>query len=148
MPSGVYVRTEKHKKRISGKGNPMYGKKRSQKVKDAISKANKGRLIGSKNPNWKNGIHIGRGGYIYIYSPNHPNATCSKYVRRSHLVMEKHLKRYLTKEEQVHHKGIKYPIDSIENKQDDRIENLKLFANPSGHTKYHPRKRNKLGQFM
>ena len=44
---------------------------------------------------------------------------------------------YLKPEEIVHHKGIKYPLVSIENKQDDRPENLRLFPNRSKHGKFH-----------
>lgn len=43
----------------------------------------------------------------------------------------------------VHHKGIKYPIGSIENKQDNQIENLKLFSNDLEHRKLHYKERNK-----
>ncbi len=53
------------------------------------------------------------------------------------LIMEKILGRPLTSKEVVHHKGIKYPIGSIENKQDNRPENLKLFPNNIKHIKYH-----------
>jgi len=62
--------------------------------------------------------------------------------------MEKHLGRYLKPEECVHHKGIKYPIGSIENKQDNRIENLEL-SNRNRHALSHSinRHRNKKGQF-
>ena len=76
-------------------------------------------------------------GYIYILKPDHPFATKQGYVRRSRLVMEKKLGRYLTPKEIVHHRGTKYPIDSIENKSDDRIKNLKLFENKSKHTSFH-----------
>jgi hypothetical protein len=51
--------------------------------------------------------------------------------------MEAHLGRYLTPEERVHHKGERYPIDSIENKQDNRIENLQLFPNEGKHSEFH-----------
>ena len=37
----------------------------------------------------------------------------------------------------VHHDGAKYPISSIENKQDNRFKNLKLFVNHSQHKDYH-----------
>ncbi len=91
---------------------------------------------GKKCINWKGGKKISRG-YVSLYSPEHPFCTNQGYIRRSRLVMEKHLGRYLTPEEIVHHKGIKYPIGSIKNIQDDRIENLKLFQNRSIHTKFH-----------
>ena len=131
MPKGIYDRS-KSKWKPWNKGIP-----RCQKVKDAISKANKGRLKGSENPNWKGGIYTDSQGYIFIFSPNHPFRDCRNYVKRSHLVMEKILGRYLQPTEQIHHKGIKYPINSVENKQDDRIENLQLFVNASEHTKFH-----------
>ncbi len=49
--------------------------------------------------------------------------------------MEKHIGRYIKPPELVHHKGIKYPNDPMKNKQDDRIENLELFATNSDHHK-------------
>ncbi len=138
MPSGVY----KRKFAPWNKGIP-----RSQVVKDAVSKANKGRLKGSKNPNWGGGQRK-NGVYILLYMPEHP-FNKSRYVLRSRLTMEKHLGRYLTPEEVVHHRGIKYPLHSIRNKQDDRLENLQIFQNESKHQKFHfqLRKRNKFGQF-
>lgn len=87
---------------------------------------------GKNHWNWKNGEMISQG-YIYVLQPSHPKANKRGYIKRSHLVMEKMLGRYLTPIEVVHHKGIKYPLGSIENKQDDRPENLQLFANESEH---------------
>ncbi len=84
-----------------------------------------------KRPN-----HI-HNGYVYIYQPKHSFCTSVGYVMRSRFTMEQHLGRYLTKKEIVHHKGIKYPLDSIENKQDDRIENLNLCSGRKEHSFYH-----------
>ena len=85
---------------------------------------------------WKGGKTTNRG-YILILKPTHPNCNKMGYVFEHRLVMEKHLGRYLTPEEIVHHKGTKYPIESIENIQDNRIENLRLFSGAGEHKKYH-----------
>ena len=42
--------------------------------------------------------------------------------------MAKHLGRNLHRWELVHHKHTKYPAGSIEDKQDNRIENLQLVS--------------------
>lgn len=82
--------------------------------------------IGSDNPNWKGGKIIDRN-YIYIWKPNHLFATKKGYVREHRLVMEAHIGRYLTKDEDIHH------ING--NKKDNRIENLELFESHSDHIK-------------
>jgi len=53
-------------KAVRGKNNPMYGKKQSKKTKELISKANKGKLIGGKNPNSKQWILISPQGKEYF----------------------------------------------------------------------------------
>ena len=139
------------------------GKKLSEETKRKISKALKGievseitrakrsktlkgrkapwskppHYTGAKNPNWKGGKLIDTNGYILIHCPNHPFCDKRKYILEHRLVMEKHLRRYLKPKEIVHHKGIKYPLGSIENKQDNRIENLKLFENFVKHFAFH-----------
>ena len=82
-----------------------------------------------KHPNWKGGKQFDSRGYILIHSFNHPYKDSRNYVRRSRLIMEKHLNRYLSPKEVVHH------INGI--KIDDRIENLWLFSSNSEHQKFH-----------
>lgn len=103
-----------------GKNNSMYGICRFRK----------------ENPNWKGGRKI-QYGYVYILKPSHPFTNNKGYIYEHRLVMEKYLGRYLKPEERIHHKGIKYPIGSVDNKQDNRIENLQLFPNHRSHMKFH-----------
>lgn len=82
---------------------------------------------GPSHYRWKGGRSITSGGYVYVYSPDHPKATkMGKYVREHVLVMERLLGRFLVAGENVHHKnGIK---------TDNRPENLELWstAQPAG----------------
>lgn len=94
------------------------------------------RFQGKNNPRWE-GKPIYHEGYYLIYKPEHPRANNKKYVRRAILVAEKCLGRLIQLPELVHHIGIKYPIDSIENKGDDRPENLYLCADKGEHNKIH-----------
>jgi len=95
------------------------------------------RKRGKNNPRFKLGHNLTSDGYIIILKHNHPYKMKNNYMLEHRLVMEKHLGRYLTKEEVVHHKGIKYLINDIRNKSDNRIENLQLFANSGLHSKFH-----------
>ena len=78
-------------------------------------------------PSW-NGGKIEVQNYIKIKSYNHPFSDCNGYVFEHRLVMEKHLNRFLKKEEIVHH------INGI--KTDNRIENL-MILNRSEHISLH-----------
>ena len=135
-----------------GKNHPMFGKKLSKKHRKILSKIHKGKPSwnkGIKMPqfsrensgHWSGGKTI-KGGRVFIYKPKHPFANQRGYVRHSHIVMEKHLGRYLEPTEVIHH------INGI--KDDDRPENLKLFANNSEHCKFHNhnKSRNKFGRFL
>lgn len=64
-----------------------------------------------------------------VLTKGHPKSNRDGYVFEHRLVMEKHLNRYLNDTEVVHH------INGIVT--DNRIENLKLFANESEHQKHH-----------
>jgi len=121
------------------------GKTLSQETKNKIAKANKGKHHTkesrkkisyakklSKNPNWKGGKIKDTNGYILVLNSNHPDKNHDNYVFEHRLVMEKHIGRYLTSEEVVHH------INRIVS--DNRIENLMLFKNNSEHIKYHRNK--------
>ena len=157
MPRGVYLRTEEARRNIgiaskdrkhseeakqkmseSSKGQKPWNKgkiggKISEDHKRKIGEANKG----AKSSSWKGGRTKNSQGYILIQKPNHPFCNNQGYIRESRFIMEQSLGRYLTPEEVVHHRGIKYPLRSIENRSDNRIKNLKLFANKKEHIKYH-----------
>jgi len=74
------------------------------------------------------------GGIIKLRDSEH----CGGYVKRSRLVMEKKLGRFLKPEEVVHH------INGI--KDDDRPENLRLFPSKSKHMSFHHPKKQQIGK--
>jgi len=87
---------------------------------------------GSKSSNWKGGRMKSSQGYIlarvfqddFFYSMINNTG----YVYEHRLVTAKSLGRCLQKWEIVHHKHTKYPAGSIEDKQDNRMENLQLVT--------------------
>ncbi len=110
-----------------GKKNPMYGRKQKESTKELL-RAYKGK----KHSQWTGGRTI-HGGYVFIYSPNHPSKRKSNLVQEHRLVMEKYLGRYLEKEETIHHKN--------HIRTDNRIENLQLCKNNGEHIAIHNRLR-------
>lgn len=84
---------------------------------------------GDGNPKWRGGRTVAASGYVYVYAPDHPNATHHGYVMEHRLVMESHLGRFLDKAEQVHH------INHL--RDDNRVENLQVMANVVEHRLLH-----------
>jgi uncharacterized protein (DUF1330 family) len=76
--------------------------------------------------NWKGGIHY-QFGYRMIKVPDHPYVS-NGYVREHRLIMERHLGRYLTPDELVHH------IDG--DKLNNQIDNL-LLTSMEQHRRIH-----------
>lgn len=95
------------------------GRKATEETKKKQSLAKLGKYQGDKHWNWKGGKYKTEKGYIMVYAPEHPYPSYGKYVFEHRLVMEKHLGRYLTKDEDVHH------IDGDRTNND--ISNLELF---------------------
>ena len=138
----IYQKKIKMKHKKSGNKNPNWkggvskpkcricDKKITYKAKCCNKCRNR---VADKNPKWRGGRCIDYEGYIYIYTPHHPFSTKDGYVKEHRLVIEKKLKRFLTKEEVVHHKnGIKH---------DNRLRNLHLFESASAHAKHHYKER-------
>lgn len=103
------------------------------KTKKCVKCYRKTELGGDKHPHWKGGKVMTDSGYILILSPKHPFVNAYGYVREHRLVMEKHLGRYLTKDEIVHH------VNGV--KTDNRIENLELTDSPSHARNHHTKGR-------
>ena len=145
-----YKQTDDHKKNLS---KSHKGKKFSINHIKNMSEVRKGKHYSSKtefkkgllpwnkgkhpkymqrenHPQWKGGKFKDEYGYIWIRKPKHPYCVKNGYIKRARLIMEQILKRYLKpKEEIVHH------LNGI--KDDDRPENLKLFANHKEHRIFH-----------
>lgn len=137
MPTGNYVRTPEMYKSRRGrtpwnkdkKGSQVAwnkGKHMSKKQKEKLSLAHKGKQSGSNNPAWKGGVMKNRG-YVNIRVIPNPFIK-GQYIKRSRIIMEKHIGRPLSSNDIVHH------INGIKN--DDRIENLQLVSR-SEHVRIH-----------
>lgn len=87
---------------------------------------------GSNNPAWRGGRKVDKWGYVLLWVPrDHPfycMANKASYIREHRLVMATHLRRPLTRAEEVHHKN--------EIPDDNRLENLEVMTR-SEHALHH-----------
>lgn len=84
---------------------------------------------GERAAGWKGGRRKTGAGYVYLYAPDHPDATKSGYVMEHRIVMERELGRRLLRTEHVHHRNGR--------KADNRVENLVVLSRSEhlrGHT--------------
>lgn len=111
------------------RGNPM--------CKDCGNKHKRQKYIGVLSGQWKGGKIKSRYGYVYVRtypdSPFWSMANHLGYTAEHRLVMAQHLGRPLERWEVVHHKHTRYPAGTVENKQDNRIENLELVSSKATH---------------
>ena len=121
--------TEEHRKRIS---EGLKGRVFTEEHKKKMGKK------GSSHPFWKGGLRK-QHGYVMVLKPEHPYSDVKGYVYEHRFLVEEKLGRYLKTEEIVHH------INGVRN--DNEIENLKLFKNYSEHTKFHNLKRSYGGSY-
>ena len=96
------------------------------------------RRYAEEHHNWKGGTFISHG-YVWEYASEHPRNQ-KGYVQQHRLVMERHLGRQLSHQEDVHH------ING--DKADNRVENLVILTR-SKHMSQHKTttKRNRNGRF-
>lgn len=113
----------------------MHNKPHTEEAKRKMSLTKKGKHYSPSTEfkkgdrgHWQGGVSE-HNGYIMIFSPDHPNKDKNGYYRKHRLIMEKHLGRYLDKQEVVHH------IDG--DKKNNHLSNLLLLPNESEHKKLH-----------
>jgi hypothetical protein len=108
------------------------GKKATAEQRAAMSEARSR----ERNANWTGGRFPHGAGYVYIHvGVGHPMANPKGYALEHRIVMAKHLGRMLTRDEVVHHKPV---VEGGSGRKDDnRLENLTLFASHTDHVRHH-----------
>jgi hypothetical protein len=117
-----------NKGRLTGIKNPFYGKTHTPENIIKIKKALKGKYTGSKAFNWKGGRHKNSQGYIQLYMPYHPNADRKGRIYEHRFIIELYVGRPLKCTERVHHIG---------ERDDNNPHMLIAFVNESAHKRFH-----------
>ena len=107
----------------------LTGKILPPEVCKKVSDRAKERQQGANHSCWKGGRLVVTRGYILIWKKGHPAASRKGYVMEHRLIMEEIVGRYLTDEEEVHHKNFIHG--------DNAPDNLQLFPNHAEHMKAH-----------
>lgn len=127
--------------KYTGVNSPLFGRKLSPQHRENLRLAHLGltqteetkrkrkqSYSGKKCYNWKGGVINHSEGYLEQLAPGHPFRSPRGYVLQHRLIAESIIGRYLKKSEQVHH------INKIKN--DNRPENLMVFANRRAHVRF------------
>ena len=125
VPLGYKFSEERNKKLRES----LTGRKMDQASREKLAEARKCHFNGL---NGYGHTKPHNNGYTSVYCPDHPRARTDGYVMLHTVVMERHIGRFLKRDEVVHHIN--------HDRSDNRIENL-LLMNKKDHMAMHMKER-------